>query len=110
MTENISTIETFMLRSILITAGLVFMVGCSSHQAKELGLGGGQVNGYAQNMTNDQLCSIYLKERTSNQTRAAIASEWSRRKLSRAYCKEKANEWYLTEFAKWLTLQESEKK
>lgn len=110
MIGNISTIETFMLRSILITTSFVLMVGCSSHQAQELGLGGGQVNGYAQNMTNAQLCSIYLKERTSNQTRSAIASEWSRRKLSRAYCKEKANEWYLTKFAKWLTLQESEKK
>ncbi|WP_242446235.1 hypothetical protein [Photobacterium angustum] len=110
MIGNISTIETFMLRSILITTVFVFMVGCSSHQAQELGLGGGQVNGYAQNMTNAQLCSIYLKERTSNQTRAAIASEWSRRGLSRAYCKEKANEWYLTKFAKWLTLQDTEKK
>ncbi len=37
-----------MLRSILLALSLVLLAGCSSRQAEQLGLGGGQVNGYAQ--------------------------------------------------------------
>ncbi|WP_305465155.1 hypothetical protein [Photobacterium leiognathi] len=99
-----------MLRSILLALSLVLLAGCSSRQAEQLGLGGGQVNGYAQQISNDQLCAVYLNKRSSNQTRVAVSAEWKKRKLSRSYCEKKANEWYVTKFAKWLTMQEDAKK
>ncbi|WP_305841848.1 hypothetical protein [Photobacterium leiognathi] len=99
-----------MFRIFFIAFSFTLVVGCSSKQAQQLGLVGGDVNGYAQNMSNEQLCGVYLNERASNQTRVAIAAEWKRRKLSHAYCEEKANELYATKFAKWLTMQEDAKK
>ncbi len=89
--------------SIIILIGLSFIaVGCSSHQAQQMGIQGSSVNSYARHMSNSQLCETYLGERATNQTRVSLAAEWKYRKLSHAYCSEQENEWYLTKFTKWL--------
>lgn len=88
---------------LMVLTGLcLVMVGCSSHQAQQMGLQGSSVNSYARHMTNSQLCETYLGERATNQTRVSLAAEWKYRKLSHAYCSKQANEWYITKFTKWL--------
>ncbi|MCP4956733.1 hypothetical protein [Photobacterium aquimaris] len=92
---------------MIITSLCFIMLGCSSHQAKQMGIQGGSVNAYARQMSNSQLCATYLKQQPTNQTRVSLVAEWRHRKLSRAYCSEQENEWYLTKFAKWLVNEKS---
>lgn len=96
-------------QSIILTGLCVIMMGCSSHQAQQLGFQESSVNSYARHMSNSQLCATYLGERATNQTRVSLAAEWKYRKLSHAYCSEQENEWYLTKFAKWLTNEKAAK-
>lgn len=90
------------LQLIILAGFSIIIVGCSSHQAQQMGFQDSSVNSYARHMSNSQLCATYLGERTTNQTRVSLAAEWKYRKLSHSYCSEQENEWYLTKFAKWL--------
>lgn len=94
---------------IILTSLSVIMMGCSSHQAQQLGFQDSSVNSYARHMSNSQLCATYLGERSTNQTRVSLAAEWQHRKLSHAYCSELENEWYLTKFTKWLMNEKAAK-
>ena len=88
---------------LIVLAGLSFIVvGCSSHQAQQMGMQGSSVNSYARQMSNSQLCETYLGKRATNQTKVSLAAEWKYRKLSHAYCSKQENEWYITKFTKWL--------
>ncbi len=83
------------------------MMGCSSHQAQQLGF---QIVVIQQLYSAyRQLCTTYLGERSTEWTRVSLAAEWQHRKLSHAYCSELENEWYLTKFTKWLMNEKAAK-
>ncbi|UPR25422.1 hypothetical protein ITG08_01040 [Vibrio cyclitrophicus] len=86
---------------MLVTASLVIM-GCSAKQASRLGFRQSTVTRNAQQMSNIEVCEVQLYRRSTTQSRAAVASEWSRRKLSRSYCDDALNELYIATFTKWL--------
>lgn len=85
------------LKSVLLSTCIALsLIGCSSKQATQLGLGGGTVAKYPQYMSNAEICETYLYGRATTQTKVALASEWNKRKLSRKYCDKKYNEYYAT--------------
>ncbi|HIF9196409.1 TPA: hypothetical protein ACX6PX_001648 [Photobacterium damselae] len=97
------------LKSVLLSTCIALsLIGCSSKQAAQLGLGGGTVAKYPQYMSNAEICETYLYGRATTQTKVALASEWNKRKLNRKYCDKKYNEYYATKFAKWVTGIKSE--
>lgn len=90
---------TATLLSILFSGALT---GCSSKQTQQLGLRSSTVNSVPQQMSNQEICDVYVHGRDSVHTRFAIASEWNRRGLSIKYCEDKNQELFITTAAKAL--------
>ncbi|MEZ8695301.1 hypothetical protein AB6D15_24150 [Vibrio splendidus] len=86
---------------VLTTVSLV-IVGCSAKQASRLGFRQSTITRNAQQMSNIEICEVQLYRRNTTKSRVSVASEWSRRKLSRLYCDDALNELYITSFTKWL--------
>ncbi|MGR5077949.1 hypothetical protein [Photobacterium swingsii] len=86
------------------------LTGCSSQQTQQLGLRSSTVTSVPQQMSNQEICDIYVHGRDSVHTRFAIASEWNRRGLSIKYCKDKNQELFITTLAKTLVGISSETK
>ncbi|OBT14814.1 hypothetical protein A9264_13355 [Vibrio sp. UCD-FRSSP16_10] len=78
------------------------LVGCTHNQAKNLDMNTSSVNVYPQKMTNLQLCDTLYYGRHTNQTHAAIGSEFNRRKLYKTWCQRHEDEFYLTRSIKWV--------
>lgn len=76
--------------------------GCSSKQTQALGLRSSTVSSTPQQMSNQEICDVYVHGRNSVHTRFAVASEWNRRGLSRDYCEEKNTELFITKAVKAL--------
>ncbi|CAM3053909.1 hypothetical protein [Vibrio rarus] len=81
---------------------LLSLIGCTHNQSKTLNVNTSAVNIYPQYMSNMQLCDTLYFARPSNQTLAAIGSEFNRRGLSKSWCYEQANALYLSKLAKWV--------
>jgi hypothetical protein len=67
------------------------------------------VNTYPQSMSNLQLCDTLYYGRSSNQTLAAIGSEFNRRGLSKSWCDTETNKLYLTKTIDWVADQVEDK-
>jgi len=90
------------LRCIIAGIAIVALSGCSAKQSQQLGMRSSTVTKVSQQMSNLEICETYLYGRSSTQTHFAIASEWSRRGLSRKYCEETINQLYISALAAWL--------
>ncbi|WP_119005716.1 hypothetical protein [Vibrio ezurae] len=91
-----------MIKKFLVVLSISLLAGCTHNQVKALSLNTSSVNTYPQNMTDLQLCDTLYFGRPSNQTLAAIGSEFNRRKLSKSWCLHVTNRWYLTRTYDWL--------
>ncbi|KLV07275.1 hypothetical protein ABT56_07030 [Photobacterium aquae] len=80
----------------------VFLNGCSAQQSEKLGMRSGTVTKTPQQMTNLEICETYAYGRKSTQSRFAIASEWSRRGISKKYCEKIRGELFVTSVVKKL--------
>lgn len=99
-----------MERKFLIAAFVATtLLGCTAKQSSRLGFRKSTITWSAQQMSQKEICEVYLYGRRTTQTMAAVASEWSRRKLSRLSCDDTLNEFYISSFTKWLILQDSYK-
>ncbi|GAM65832.1 hypothetical protein JCM19232_5408 [Vibrio ishigakensis] len=78
------------------------LTGCTHNQSKALNVNTSSVNVYPQYMTNLQLCDTLYYNRATNQTKAAIGSEFNRRKLSKSWCQRETNKLYLTKTVHWI--------
>mgnify|MGYP001240023647 CR=1 FL=1 len=90
------------------TVALLFflsLTGCTHNQSKALSMNSSSVNSYPQSMSNLQLCDTLYYGRPSNQTLAAIGSEFNRRGLSKHWCDTETNKLYLTKTIDWVTKQ-----
>ncbi|CAH7261684.1 conserved exported hypothetical protein [Vibrio chagasii] len=81
------------------------LTGCTHNQSKALSMNSSSVNTYPQSMSNLQLCDTLYYGRPSNQTLAAIGSEFNRRGLSKRWCDTETNKLYLTKTIDWVTEQ-----
>ncbi|NOI90030.1 hypothetical protein F0235_06210 [Vibrio splendidus] len=87
------------------TIALLFVLsltGCTHNQSKALSMNSSSVNTYPQSMSNLQLCDTLYYGRSSNQTLAAIGSEFNRRGLSKSWCDIETNKLYLTKTIDWV--------
>ena len=87
------------------TVALLFflsLTGCTHNQSKALSMNSSSVNSYPQSMSNLQLCDTLYYGRPSNQTLAAIGSEFNRRGLSKRWCDTETNKLYLTKTIDWV--------
>ncbi|GAD88488.1 MULTISPECIES: hypothetical protein [Vibrio] len=91
-----------MIKKYFIVLLVALLAGCTHNQAKALAINTSSVNVYPQNMTNIQLCDTLFYGRHTNQTLAAIGSEFNRRKLSKTWCDQAGNKWYLTSTVEWI--------
>lgn len=81
------------------------LTGCTHNQSKALSMNSSSVNSYPQSMSNLQLCDTLYYGRPSNQTLAAIGSEFNRRGLSKRWCDTETNKLYLTKTIDWVAEQ-----
>ncbi|MGR5195991.1 hypothetical protein [Vibrio sp. WZ-1] len=86
-------------RLLVTTIATLLITACSNQQAAEMGMRGSSVNVYAQQMSNMQLCETLFYKRQTNQTLAAIGSEFNRRGLNKKWCEQERNKWYIE---KWV--------
>ncbi|GAB7219579.1 hypothetical protein [Vibrio comitans] len=91
------------MKKSLIALFLLLLTGCTHNQAKHLNANKSAVNVYPQYMSNIQLCDTLYYGRRSNQTLAAIGSEFNRRKLSKSWCDRETNKLYLTQAVEWVS-------
>ncbi|ASI94874.1 hypothetical protein DA096_18960 [Vibrio rotiferianus] len=89
------------IASLLVSA-------CSNQQAAEMGMRGSSVNVYAQQMSNMQLCETLFYKRQTNQTLAAIGSEFNRRGLNKKWCDKERNKWYIEKWVDTLITKKEE--
>ncbi|WP_373950286.1 hypothetical protein [Vibrio pomeroyi] len=85
------------------------LTGCTHNQSKALSMNSSSVNTYPQSMSNLQLCDTLYYGRSSNQTLAAIGSEFNRRGLSKSWCDTETNKLYLTKTIDWVAEQVEDK-
>ena len=71
-------------------------------QAEALGLRSSKVTKTPQQMSNMEICETYAFGRKATHTRAAIASEWTKRGINRKYCDKIRKQWYVTTTVKAL--------
>ncbi|WP_172380081.1 hypothetical protein [Vibrio sp. Vb339] len=93
------------MKNTLILFFFLSLTGCTHNQSKALSMNSSSVNTYPQSMSNLQLCDTLYYGRSSNQTLAAIGSEFNRRGLSKSWCDTETNELYLTKTIDWVTDQ-----
>ncbi|MGB2079464.1 MAG: hypothetical protein ACPHV3_06725 [Vibrio sp.] len=86
--------------SILLFTWLI--TGCTSSQSAALGLNTSTVTAYAQNMTNAELCEVLYQGRATTQTLASVGTEFNRRGLTKPWCEEKLNQYYLSSAVDWV--------
>lgn len=89
----------------IILSLLLFLsiTGCTHNQSKALSANTSAVNVYPQSMSNLQLCDTLYYGRSSNQTLAAIGSEFNRRGLSKSWCDRETNKLYFTKAVDWVS-------
>ncbi|WP_261874204.1 hypothetical protein [Vibrio rarus] len=90
-----------MVKRCFILLFFFSLAGCTHNQAKKLDMNTSPINVYPQHMTNIQLCDTLYYGRATNQTHAAIGSEFNRRKLSKGWCTQRENEFYSTHIGRW---------
>ncbi|ANO32406.1 hypothetical protein [Vibrio breoganii] len=91
------------MKKSLIALFLLILTGCTHNQAKHLNANKSAVNLYPQYMSNIQLCDTLYYGRRTNQTQAAIGSEFNRRGLSRSWCQRETNKLYLVHAYEYLS-------
>ncbi|MEZ8858925.1 MULTISPECIES: hypothetical protein [unclassified Vibrio] len=97
------------MKNTLILFFFLSLTGCTHNQSKALSMNSSSVNTYPQSMSNLQLCDTLYYGRSSNQTLAAIGSEFNRRGLSKSWCDTETNKLYLTKTIDWVTDQVEDK-
>ena len=93
------------MKKIVALLFFLSLTGCTHNQSKALSMNSSSVNSYPQSMSNLQLCDTLYYGRPSNQTLAAIGSEFNRRGLSKHWCDTEANKLYLTKTIDWVAEQ-----
>lgn len=93
------------MKKIVALLFFLSLTGCTHNQSKALSMNSSSVNSYPQSMPNLQLCDTLYYGRPSNQTLAAIGSEFNRRGLSKRWCDTETNKLYLTKTIDWVTEQ-----
>ncbi len=97
------------MKNILILFFFLSLTGCTHNQSKALSMNSSSVNTYPQSMSNLELCDTLYYGRSSNQTLAAIGSEFNRRGLSKRWCDTETNKLYLTKTIDWVAEQMEDK-
>ncbi|MCG9553127.1 hypothetical protein L1D16_11995 [Vibrio sp. Isolate31] len=97
------------MKKILALFCFLSLTGCTHNQSKALSMNSSPVNTYPQSMSNLQLCDTLYCGRPSNQTLAAIGSEFNRRGLSKSWCDTETNKLYLTKTIDWVADQLEDK-
>ncbi|MEZ8205759.1 hypothetical protein [Vibrio splendidus] len=97
------------MKNTLILFFFLSLTGCTHNQSKALSMNSSPVNTYPQSMSNLQLCDTLYYGRSSNQTLAAIGSEFNRRGLSKHWCDTETNKLYLTQTIDWVADQVEDK-
>ncbi|MFA0080121.1 hypothetical protein AB4427_18620 [Vibrio artabrorum] len=97
------------MKNTLILFFFLSLTGCTHNQSKALSMNSSSVNTYPQSMSNLQLCDTLYYGRSSNQTLAAIGSEFNRRGLSKSWCDTETNKLYLTKTIDWVADQIEDK-
>ncbi|MEZ8773916.1 hypothetical protein [Vibrio sp. 10N.247.310.17] len=97
------------MKNTLILFFFLTLTGCTHNQSKALSMNSSSVNTYPQSMSNLQLCDTLYYGRSSNQTLAAIGSEFNRRGLSKSWCNTETNKLYLTKTIDWVADQVADK-
>jgi len=97
------------MKNTLILFFFLSLTGCTHNQSKALSMNSSPVNTYPQSMSNLQLCDTLYYGRSSNQTLAAIGSEFNRRGLSKHWCDTETNKLYLTKTIDWVADQLEDK-
>ncbi|WP_333913129.1 hypothetical protein [Vibrio coralliirubri] len=97
------------MKNTLILFFFLSLTGCTHNQSKALSMNSSSVNTYPQSMSNLQLCDTLYYGRSSNQTLAAIGSEFNRRGLSKSWCDTETNKLYLTKTIDWVADQVEDK-
>ncbi|SBS60972.1 hypothetical protein [Vibrio splendidus] len=97
------------MKNTLILFFFLSLTGCTHNQSKALSMNSSPVNTYPQSMSNLQLCDTLYYGRSSNQTLAAIGSEFNRRDLSKSWCDTETNKLYLTKTIDWVADQVEDK-
>ncbi|MEZ8481602.1 hypothetical protein [Vibrio splendidus] len=97
------------MKNTLILFFFLSLTGCTHNQTKALSMNSSPVNTYPQSMSNLQLCDTLYYGRSSNQTLAAIGSEFNRRGLSKSWCNTETNKLYLTKTIDWVADQVEDK-
>ncbi|MGR5391767.1 hypothetical protein [Vibrio splendidus] len=97
------------MKNTLILFFFLSLTGCTHNQTKALSMNSSPVNTYPQSMSNLQLCDTLYYGRSSNQTLAAIGSEFNRRGLSKSWCDTETNKLYLTKTIDWVADQVEDK-
>ena len=97
------------MKNTLILFFFLSLTGCTHNQSKALSMNSSPVNTYPQSMSNLQLCDTLYYGRSSNQTLAAIGSEFNRRGLSKSWCDTETNKLYLTKTIDWVADQVEDK-
>ncbi|WP_181359647.1 hypothetical protein [Vibrio splendidus] len=97
------------MKNTLILFFFLSLTGCTHNQTKALSMNSSPVNTYPQSMSNLQLCDTLYYGRSSNQTLAAIGSEFNRRGLSKNWCDTETNKLYLTKTIDWVADQVEDK-
>ncbi|MFA0523852.1 hypothetical protein AB4517_09645 [Vibrio sp. 10N.222.52.C3] len=93
------------MKDTLILFFFLSLTGCTHNQSKALSMNSSSVNTYPQSMSDLQLCDTLYYGRSSNQTLAAIGSEFNRRGLSKSWCDTETNKLYLTKTIDWVADQ-----
>ncbi|MEG3221325.1 hypothetical protein PD716_11820 [Vibrio gigantis] len=97
------------MKNTLILFFFLSLTGCTHNQSKALSMNSSSVNTYPQSMSNLELCDTLYYGRSSNQTLAAIGSEFNRRGLSKRWCDTETNKLYLTKTIDWVAEQVEDK-
>ncbi|MEZ9143262.1 hypothetical protein AB4138_02290 [Vibrio sp. 10N.286.52.C3] len=97
------------MKNTLILFFFLSLAGCTHNQSKALSMNSSSVNTYPQSMSDLQLCDTLYYGRSSNQTLAAIGSEFNRRGLSKSWCDTETNKLYLTKTIDWVADQVEDK-
>ncbi|MGF1799462.1 hypothetical protein [Vibrio gigantis] len=97
------------MKNTLILFFFLSLTGCTHNQSKALSMNSSSVNTYPQSMSNLELCDTLYYGRSSNQTLAAIGSEFNRRGLSKRWCDTETNKLYLTKTIDWVAEQMEDK-
>ncbi|NOJ10837.1 hypothetical protein [Vibrio splendidus] len=97
------------MKNTLILFFFLSLTGCTHNQSKALSMNASSVNTYPKSMSNLQLCDTLYYGRSSNQTLAAIGSEFNRRGLSKSWCDIETNKLYLTKTIDWVADQVEDK-